>query len=442
MPKVGMRIFKTFIAVYLCFLIYLLRGEQGSPFYSAIAAILCMQPYVSNSFKVAMNRTLGTFIGGAMGLGLLIFERSFIPVDMPMLQYLVVSLCVIPLIYFTVAIKKPTASYITCVVFLSITVTHGADVNPLIFTIDRIVDTLIGIFVSLGVNAFHLPRRRNRKTLFVTNLDGSLLNSQVEISSYSRIKLNTMIRQGALITIATTRSAETLLPLLEGVEIKVPVIMMNGAVWYDLQKRSYLSCKKMNPEVAKQLIDVFEKRELNCFTHTIINDVLHVYYTRLINPVEEKIYHSKKRLPEQSYVCGEVPNDQSVLSIMAVDQKATIVQVKAAIMKLEIASAVNVECYPDDQHPGYYFLEITSREASVKNAIMDMKARYATDKVIAFGNDIRNAAMLEAADFAYVVENASIELKEMGWPQIGANDDDAVVKTISRHFYAKPGSFK
>lgn len=44
----------------------------------------------------------------------------------------------------------------------------------------------------------------------------------------------------------------------------------------------------MNPEVAKQLIDVFEKRELNCFTHTIINDVLHVYYTRLINPVEEK----------------------------------------------------------------------------------------------------------------------------------------------------------
>lgn len=89
MPKVGMRIFKTFIAVYLCFLIYLLRGEQGSLFGDCgdfMHAALCF-----NSFKVAMNRTLGTFIGGAMGLGLLIFERSFIPVDMPMLQYLVVS---------------------------------------------------------------------------------------------------------------------------------------------------------------------------------------------------------------------------------------------------------------------------------------------------------------------------------------------------------------
>ncbi|PKM75412.1 MAG: hydrolase, partial [Firmicutes bacterium HGW-Firmicutes-17] len=319
-----MRILKTFIAVYLCFLIYLLRGEQGSPFYSAIAAILCMQPYVSNSFKVAMNRTLGTFIGGAMGLVLLIFERQFIPVNMPALQYLIVSLSVIPLIYFTVSIKKPTASYITCVVFLSITVTHGADVNPLIFTIDRIMDTLIGIFVSLGVNAFRLPRRKNQKTLFVTNLDGSLLNSQGEISSYSRIKLNTMTKQGALITIATTRSVETLLPLLDGVEMNVPIIIMNGAAQYDLKKRTYLACKKMKANTARQIIDVFEKRDLNCFTHTIINDVLHVYYTRLINPVEEKIYHSKKRLPEQSYVCGVVPNDQSVLSIMAVDLLDTI----------------------------------------------------------------------------------------------------------------------
>nr|WP_320024405.1 HAD hydrolase family protein [uncultured Acetobacterium sp.] len=438
MPKIGMRIFKTFIAVYLCFLIYLLRGEQGSPFYSTIAAILCMQPYVSNSFKVAMNRTLGTFIGGAMGLVLLIFERQFIPVDMPALQYFIVSLCIIPLIYFTVTIKKPTASYITCVVFLSITITHGADVNPLIFTIDRIIDTLIGIFVSLGVNAFRLPRRKNRKALFVTNLDGTLLNSSGEISNYSRIKLNTMIKHGALITIATTRSVETLLPLLEGVEMKVPIIIMNGAVQYDLKKRTYLACKKMNPETAKQIIDVFEKQDLNCFTHTIINDVLHVYYIRLINPVEEKIYHSKKRLPEQSYVCGDLPEDQSVLSIMAVDQQETIVKLKEVIMSLAIAPAVNVECYPDDEHEGYYFIEITSCEASVKNAIIDMKTHYAATSVVAFGNDARNSAMLAVADFPYVVENTADEVKAMPWIPIGSNDSDAVVKTIGRHFYVKP----
>ncbi|MGD9475244.1 MAG: aromatic acid exporter family protein, partial [Eubacteriaceae bacterium] len=68
MPKIGMRTFKTFVAVYLCFLIYILRGQEGSPFYSSIAAILCMQPYVQNSLNVALNRTIGTLMGGTMGL--------------------------------------------------------------------------------------------------------------------------------------------------------------------------------------------------------------------------------------------------------------------------------------------------------------------------------------------------------------------------------------
>lgn len=75
MPKIGMRIVKTAIAVFLCFLIDLLRNHQGVPFYSAIAAILCMQPFVSNSVKVAFNRSVGTFIGGLFGMLVLLAER-------------------------------------------------------------------------------------------------------------------------------------------------------------------------------------------------------------------------------------------------------------------------------------------------------------------------------------------------------------------------------
>ena len=43
MPKIGLRMIKTSIAVFLCFLIYVLRNEQGIVFYSCIAAVLCVQ---------------------------------------------------------------------------------------------------------------------------------------------------------------------------------------------------------------------------------------------------------------------------------------------------------------------------------------------------------------------------------------------------------------
>ena len=57
-PKIGMRIVKTAIAVFICFVIDMFR-TTSMPFYSAIAAILCMQPDVKDSWRVAATRTIG-----------------------------------------------------------------------------------------------------------------------------------------------------------------------------------------------------------------------------------------------------------------------------------------------------------------------------------------------------------------------------------------------
>lgn len=142
---------KSAFAVLICFCIDYFR-EGSLPFYSAIAAVLCMQPEVSHSVKVAVNRTEGTLIGGAFGMGVLWLFHQYVPGEPPVWRYLIISAMIIVLIYITVLIKLPAASYITCVVFLSITVGHVADANPFWFTLNRVADTLIGIFVSLAVN--------------------------------------------------------------------------------------------------------------------------------------------------------------------------------------------------------------------------------------------------------------------------------------------------
>ena len=160
LPKIGMRITKTFIAVFLCFLVSFIR-KDGVPFYSAIAAILCMQPDVSNSIKVGLNRAIGTFIGGIFGILILTIFHLYIPIDIIMLRYFIASLMLIPLIYISVLVKKPTASYITCVVFLSIVITHGNDINPFIFGINRMIDTLIGIGISILINKILPGKKEN-----------------------------------------------------------------------------------------------------------------------------------------------------------------------------------------------------------------------------------------------------------------------------------------
>lgn len=159
MPKIGMRITKSAIAVFLCFLIYLIRGE-GLPFYSTISAIICMQTCVENTLKAAKNRTVATIVGGIIGMCVLLFQRKyFLNASEPVL-YFITSLAIIPTIYSMVLLDKKEAIATSCIVFLSITVNHAMDVNPYIFAINRAVDTLIGIFVALGVNVVPLSRKR------------------------------------------------------------------------------------------------------------------------------------------------------------------------------------------------------------------------------------------------------------------------------------------
>lgn len=68
LPGLGMRIGKSAIAVFVCYLIDLCRGGQGMVFYSQLAALWCIQVYRSNTRQNAIQRSIGTIVGALYGL--------------------------------------------------------------------------------------------------------------------------------------------------------------------------------------------------------------------------------------------------------------------------------------------------------------------------------------------------------------------------------------
>ena len=64
-PPLGGRIMKTALAVFICLMIYFLRGYRGKemPTEAAITAIICMQPFLSGTREFALNRMAGSVIG-------------------------------------------------------------------------------------------------------------------------------------------------------------------------------------------------------------------------------------------------------------------------------------------------------------------------------------------------------------------------------------------
>lgn len=181
----GIVIIKAAVSVFICCLIYLFFDiGTGVPFYSAIAAVICIQPEIKSTFRIGLNRTIGTLIGGFTGMLILFLIRSFSLESQQIWASLLISACIIPLMYLAEAVKKKPFSFsrkssspknplamapfkylvdfmrknaltnITCIAFLSVTITHGIDTSISGFAINRMIDTLIGVFVSFFINIF------------------------------------------------------------------------------------------------------------------------------------------------------------------------------------------------------------------------------------------------------------------------------------------------
>ncbi len=198
MNKIGMRNVKTAISVFLCIII--LRAFHNTfPFYACIAAVITMQGTVHDSFATGKNRMIGTIIGAIFGLLFALISPN---------NVFLTSIGIVFVIYFSNVFNRKNSISIACVVFLAI-MTNLTQVTPLIYSFNRVIETFIGIFVSVLVNYLFFPPKyldnlyKNSKTLidsifnmskevykFNSNIDLSILNLQISklersLDSYS-----------------------------------------------------------------------------------------------------------------------------------------------------------------------------------------------------------------------------------------------------------------
>ena len=72
--------------------------------------------------------------------------------------------------------------------------------------------------------------------LFVTDLDGTLINSKREVPKKSVEILNKLIDKGVNFTVATARTPATAVEILQDLNLKLPVALMNGVLIYDTKE--------------------------------------------------------------------------------------------------------------------------------------------------------------------------------------------------------------
>ncbi|MDL2225281.1 aromatic acid exporter family protein [Eubacteriales bacterium OttesenSCG-928-M02] len=152
---IGMRNIKTAITVLLLLLLYQIIGRDGVVL-ACISAIICMQDSLEGSFLSGFNRLFGTAFGALVGM---LFNYILLLFPYGWVTTLLAAVGIVLIIYLCNIMDRNGSITIGCVVFLTIVLQQNVT-DPFSYSINRFLDTFIGITLSVLIN--NLIKRPSR----------------------------------------------------------------------------------------------------------------------------------------------------------------------------------------------------------------------------------------------------------------------------------------
>ena len=270
------------------------------------------------------------------------------------------------------------------------------------------------------------------KRLFVSDLDGTLLNKNAEVSDVTKDIINREIEKGLHFTISTARTPTTALKIVEDLNLKLPVMMMNGVLIYDMEKKTYLQKEAMDETTIMVLLGLIKTKGLSCFLYGLEENQFVAYYdsvdsTSLNYFRNERIMKFDKKFAEVedlSLVAGK-----DIIYCMLRESKERL---EGLYRELSVVKGVKTEFYSDIYSDEYYMLEIYSDRASKKEALSYLRRMGQYDSIVGFGDNLNDMALVDACDYFYAVSNAHPEIQNMADAVIPSNVENGVAQFIEQ----------
>lgn len=276
----------------------------------------------------------------------------------------------------------------------------------------------------------HSKANKAARVLYVSDLDGTLLHSDAQISEYTSRVINELTEKGMIFSYATARSYLTASKATKGLIAKIPVITYNGAVI--LQNDTY-------EIIAKNTFSDEQKSEI--LEELLLHNVYPIVYAYISGKEKFSYVASKCNEATKGFIAtrkGDVrdhPIEYDKDLITGDVFYFTCIDSYEKLEPLYIRFKDKYHCiFHRDIYSGEQWLEIIPGTVSKANAILQLKESLDIDYVVAFGDGRNDVEMFEIADEAYAVENAVDELKAMATGVIEGNDSDGVAKWLCRRF--------
>lgn len=270
------------------------------------------------------------------------------------------------------------------------------------------------------------------KTLYISDLDGTLLNNSSRLSEYAVKILNRLIDSGMIFSYATARSLSSALAVTNGLTMNIPLIIYNGTFIINANTKEKLFSLYFNEHEKIHIMNLLNKYSLFPLVYKYIGEKEKV--SRVEGKENEGILDLlRKRMDDKRYI--SVKNIEQlyqgkVFYFTCIGSKNELIGV---YNELKNNSAYTCVLQQELYRPEYW-LQIMHKDATKGNAIKKLRGILKCEKIISFGDAVNDIPMFQISDECYAVENAVDELKRYATGIISSNNDDGVSRWLDENY--------
>lgn len=268
-------------------------------------------------------------------------------------------------------------------------------------------------------------------TLYVSDLDGTLLCGKGTLKPRAADMLTRFIEAGTLFSYCTARGLATASEVLRGLKLTAPVVLMNGVFIYDPLTDSFPVKNTFGKRQQELLERAVSENGETPMIFSFIDGKERVSYIKDADNLKAHLSRRKddKRRRPLKDTGGLFDGDVFYAAFIDPVNKPAL----DAVFTEE--NGFRTAFYTDTYPPNQQWYEVFSANAGKAASVLKLKELTGADELVCFGDNANDIPMFEVADRCYAVGNAIPALKEKATGVIGTNEEYGVPEFIEKEIY-------
>ncbi|MGF1678595.1 MAG: HAD hydrolase family protein [Candidatus Methylacidiphilales bacterium] len=272
--------------------------------------------------------------------------------------------------------------------------------------------------------------------LYVSDLDGTLLNREGRISKSARESLVNMLEEGLLFTVASARSLISMRERLGELPFRLPIIECNGAFISDYHSGAKRVIHALEPNTLRWLHQQCIERDCIHFISTYDGERDRVLYDHRRNGgmdlyLSER-YEAGDLRPTVTQDWSEL-EAQAAVGVTLVGRQHELIQFQRECCHCP-DRPLSHHLWEDSYAAGWFWLMIHAPEACKGRAALRVREDFIEGQppLTVFGDQVNDLGLMRLADRRVAVANACPEIITLADVVLGHHDQDVVA-----HFLLK-----